>query len=78
MAQQRLWPSPAPGMGRGRGDTAVTPRAVFAFFKSSWDDTCGKHSLKVKVQHSVWKAAKQGSFVRTRDSCLLDFIGKCT
>lgn len=68
-------------MGKGRGeagDTTVTLSTGFAFFKSSEDDTCGKHSLKVKVKYSVFEADKQGSFVRTGDSCLLDFIRKCT
>lgn len=81
VAQPCLRLSLAPGLGRGQGgagDTAVTPSIAFAFFKSSEDDTCGKHSLKVEVQYSVSEADKQGSFVRTCDSCLLDFIGKCT
>lgn len=38
------------GMGR-RGDTAVTLGTAFTFFKSSEDNTCGKHSLKVKVRY---------------------------
>lgn len=72
-----------PSLRNGRGwggarDTAVTPSTAFTVFKSSEDDTCVKNSLKVKVQYGVLEADKQGSFVRPRDSCLLDFIGKCT
>jgi len=68
-------------MGRGWGgaeDTTEILSTAFTFFKSSENDTCGKHSLKVEVHYSVFKADKQGSFVRTRDSCLLDFRRKCT
>lgn len=76
-----MWHSLASGMGGGQGgagDTAVTPSTAFTVFRSSGDDTCVKNSLKVKVHCGLLEADKQGSFVRPRDSCLLDFIGKCT
>lgn len=81
VAWQWLRPSPAPGRLDTTGDrldTTVTLSVAFTFFKSSEADTCGKPSLKVEVQYSIFEADKQGSFVRTCDSCLLDFIGKCT
>lgn len=59
-------------MKASRVSSNKTEHSPFAFFKPSEDNTYGKHSQKVKVQYSILKADKQGSFVGTNDSCLLD------